>query len=171
MKRKEKPGVMLYFDVMDGLRMLSDEQAGRMLFAIMAYGKDGTEPDFRDDPYLALVWSFIQPKVDRDDEAYREKREQNRRAAQIRWQRERENADACTPMQNMPTTPSPTASSPISSSSSSPSSITSSASASAPPSPHASASAQPMLPVPGYEEDWEQRRREAIRRFDAALGN
>lgn len=63
-----RPGVMLYFDMLEPIRVLPDEDKGRLLVAILEYGKEGTVPDFGG--MLALAWGFVRPKIDRDLEEY-----------------------------------------------------------------------------------------------------
>ena len=63
-----RPGVMLYFDMLEPIRVLSDEDKGRLLVAILEYGKDGVVPEFSG--MLALAWGFVRPKIDRDLEEY-----------------------------------------------------------------------------------------------------
>lgn len=48
--------------------MLSDEDKGRLLVAMLEYGRDGVVPELEGP--LGIVWSFIQPKIDRDEENY-----------------------------------------------------------------------------------------------------
>ena len=59
---------MIYFDILEPVRMLSDADKGRLLVAMLEYGRDGIVPEL--DGALAIVWSFIQPKIDRDEENY-----------------------------------------------------------------------------------------------------
>lgn len=63
-----RPGVMLYFDMLEPIRVLPDEDKGRLLMAILEYGKEGSLPEF--DGMLALAWGFVRPKIDRDLEEY-----------------------------------------------------------------------------------------------------
>ena len=63
-----RPGVMLYFDMLEPIRVLSDEDKGRLLVAILEYGKDGVVPEFSG--MLALAWGFVRPKIDRDLDEY-----------------------------------------------------------------------------------------------------
>lgn len=63
-----RPGIMLYFDILEPIRMLPDEDKGRLLVAMLEYGRDGTVPEL--EGALGIVWSFIQPKIDRDEENY-----------------------------------------------------------------------------------------------------
>ena len=63
-----RPGVMLYFDMLEPLRVLSDEEKGQLLQAILEYGQSGTVPEF--EGMLELAWGFVRPKIDRDKEEY-----------------------------------------------------------------------------------------------------
>ncbi len=63
-----KPGVMIYFDVMEPLQLLSDSERGQLLTAILEYGKSGLAPAF--EGALAVAWGFIRPRLDADDEKY-----------------------------------------------------------------------------------------------------
>jgi len=63
-----RPGIMLYFDMLDPIRVLPDADKGKLLVAMLEYGKEGVVPKF--DGMLALAWGFVQPKLDRDDESY-----------------------------------------------------------------------------------------------------
>lgn len=63
-----RPGIMLYFDILEPIRVLPDSDKGRLLVAMLEYGQDGIVPEF--DGMLALAWGFVKPKIDRDAEAY-----------------------------------------------------------------------------------------------------
>lgn len=63
-----RPGIMLYFDILEPIRVLPDEDKGRLLVAMLEYGQLGTLPEF--DGMLALAWGFVKPKIDKDQEAY-----------------------------------------------------------------------------------------------------
>lgn len=63
-----RPGIMLYFDIRQPLRVLPDADKGRLFDAILEYGEHGTIPEF--DGMLAMAWGFIQPKLDRDSKEY-----------------------------------------------------------------------------------------------------
>ena len=63
-----RPGIMLYFDILEPIRVLPDEDRGRLLVAMLEYGKDGVLPEF--DGMLALAWGFVKPKIDKDEEEY-----------------------------------------------------------------------------------------------------
>ena len=74
-----RPGIMLYFDILDPIKVLSDADKGRLLVAMLEYGKDGVVPDF--DGMLAMAWGFIRPKLDRDEESYDNSKVQRQYAA------------------------------------------------------------------------------------------
>lgn len=74
-----RPGVMLYFDMLEPIRVLPDADKGRLLVAILEYGKDGVVPQF--EGMLALAWGFVKPKLDRDEGAYENTKIQRKYAA------------------------------------------------------------------------------------------
>jgi hypothetical protein len=63
-----RPGIMLYFDILEPIRVLPDSDKGRLLVAMLEYGQSGTVPEF--EGMLALAWGFVKPKLDRDSEEY-----------------------------------------------------------------------------------------------------
>ena len=64
----KRPGVMLYFDMVEPILPLRDAEKGRLLMAIVNYARDGIQPEFTG--RLALAWGYIQPKLDRDADVY-----------------------------------------------------------------------------------------------------
>lgn len=64
-----KPGIMLYFDILEPIRVLPDADKGRLLVAMLEYGQSGLVPEFTG--MLALAWGFVKPKLDRDSEEYK----------------------------------------------------------------------------------------------------
>ena len=72
-----RPGVMLYFDIEPGLKILGDPQRGKLLAAIMEYAHYGVVPDF-EDPLLSMAWSFVKTSIDRDGERYQSNVHQKR---------------------------------------------------------------------------------------------
>ena len=63
-----RPGIMLYFDILEPIRVLPDADKGRLLVAMLEYGQSGTLPEFTG--MLALAWGFVRPKLDKDSEEY-----------------------------------------------------------------------------------------------------
>ena len=114
---KQQPGVMLYFDVRESIAQLSYAEKGMLLDAILDYGQHRQEPVF-EGVALPLIWPFVRKDIHRDRERYEEIRAKRQAAAVKRWQTNeepvQEDANAskcmqmeCKPMQNMPTTTSP----------------------------------------------------------------
>ena len=68
-----RPGVMLYFDIIPALDTLPPETVGRLLLGALHYARDGVEPS-GDDPALLFAWAFLKSGIDRDGDAYEEKR-------------------------------------------------------------------------------------------------
>lgn len=83
---------MLYFSVRPSIKRLSAADKGKLFDAILDYGEFGLIPDFQDS--LAIIWDFLQPMLDADDDAYKSKCEQAKRAADTRWQGKKTDTDA-----------------------------------------------------------------------------
>lgn len=69
----ERPGVLLYFDILPALDKLPHEAVGELLIKALHYAQDGVEPVF-DDSALVFAWAFLKPAIDRDGVVYRDKR-------------------------------------------------------------------------------------------------
>lgn len=63
-----RPGIMLYFDILEPIKVLPDADKGRLLVAMLEYGQTGKAPEF--DGMLALAWGFVKPKIDKDEAEY-----------------------------------------------------------------------------------------------------
>ena len=83
---KQKPGVMIYFEMLPVLELLKDEEKGALFHAILVYGADGTCPNLSGK--LALMWPLIQQRLDRDCVRYRAVVTQRKYAAYTRWAKE-----------------------------------------------------------------------------------
>ncbi len=79
-----RPGVMLYFDFRPGLKRLPPEQRCVVYEAILDYAEFGEIPCF-DDPASEMFWEMVRPRLDADAEAYMQKVEKRRNAANSRW--------------------------------------------------------------------------------------
>lgn len=101
MAEKERPGVMVYFDLRPCLKRLSLEDKGFLLEAILDYAQYGAPPEL--DGMAGVAWDFIRPRIDRDAERYEEIVENKRKAARKRWDKQEEvsqpDADVCSSMQ------------------------------------------------------------------------
>ena len=74
-----RPGIMLYFDILAPIKMLTDEEKGKLLVAMLEYGRDGIVPEL--EGALGIVWSFIYPMIDKDGQRYDDMKLQREYAA------------------------------------------------------------------------------------------
>ena len=74
-----RPGIMLYFDILEPIRVLPDADKGRLLVAMLEYGQCGKVPEL--DGALKIVWSFVRPMIDKDGERYEDMKLQREYAA------------------------------------------------------------------------------------------
>ena len=65
-----RPGIMLYFDILEPIRALPDADKGRLLVAMLEYGQSGVVPQFDGQLGLTLAWGFVKPKIDKDEAEY-----------------------------------------------------------------------------------------------------
>lgn len=63
-----KPGVMIYFDIIPAIQMLSNDECGELFKTILQYSSFGecAEPSNR----VKLAWAFMKPLIDRDNQKY-----------------------------------------------------------------------------------------------------
>lgn len=64
-----RPGVMFYFDMLPALKRLTKVQKADLFEALLEYAQCGVLPEF-DDIGVSVAWDFIQPRIDRDAQAY-----------------------------------------------------------------------------------------------------
>ena len=83
---KQKPGVMIYFDIIPVLDLLSNNDAGILFRAILQYGEKGVLPEL--DQGLALVWPLIRQRLDCDATRYQTTVMKRKYAAYARWERQ-----------------------------------------------------------------------------------
>ena len=51
-----RPGIMLYFDMLEPIKVLPADDQGRLLVAMLEYGQSGKQPQFTG--MLALAWDL-----------------------------------------------------------------------------------------------------------------
>ena len=83
---KKKPGVMVYFELRGMLKLLPDEEKGKLFEAILAYGETGEVPELS--PTLRVAWPLIQMRLDLDTSRYEMTVIKRRYAAYTRWAKE-----------------------------------------------------------------------------------
>ena len=92
---KERPGVMLYWEMFDVLESLLDGQAKTMLQAIRNYSQYGEVPDFAGDALLSTLWMLVKPKIDADSLRYEQIIEQRRRAGKTSAAKRSSESNGC----------------------------------------------------------------------------
>ncbi len=83
---KKKPGVMIYFDMRRMVKLLTDEETGKLFEAILDYGETGCAGELTDT--LRIVWPLIQQRLDIDSFQYDKKVVKKKYAAYTRWANE-----------------------------------------------------------------------------------
>lgn len=84
-----RPGMMVYFDIVPALELLTDTERGELFSAILRYGMYGEVPAFTG--ATALAWAFMQPRLDADANRYDDVILQKRYAVYCRECRKAEN--------------------------------------------------------------------------------
>lgn len=75
----DKNSFLIYLDYEEQFNLLTDEQIGQLMRAIIKYEKSGEIPKL--DGMLQMAFSFIKTQLDRDREKYNKKCEKNRENA------------------------------------------------------------------------------------------
>lgn len=75
----DKNSFLMYLDYEEQFNLLTDEQIGQLMRAIIKYEKTGEIPEL--DGMLKMAFSFIKTQLDRDREKYNQKCEKNRENA------------------------------------------------------------------------------------------
>lgn len=68
----DKKCIMLYLDTIPQWKMMSREQAGELIIALLEYAESG-KPLESEDPLVKMAFAFISAQVDRADENYKKK--------------------------------------------------------------------------------------------------
>lgn len=87
-KKKEYPGYLLYFDRVEGLMDLPDEELGLISRVIFFYARDKKEPDSLPEKF-SLIWPMLKRMLDEDRNAYEEKCRTKSYAASVKAARDR----------------------------------------------------------------------------------
>lgn len=68
-----KGSFVFYTEYREHLSMLPPEQVGELMFALMDYQETGEVPDLPKGSALAMCFSFIKARMDKDNSKYEEK--------------------------------------------------------------------------------------------------
>ena len=80
-----KPGIMIYFDLLAPLSLLSNEEKGILLQMMLEYGKTGKEPKTKRSDLLEMAWCIIKMRLDYDNDTYYKKVARSKYGAYVRW--------------------------------------------------------------------------------------
>ena len=83
MIQDNKPGVMIYFDVLPAMEHLSYTDKGRLFEAILRYGKYHVESNLS--KRTEVLWPLIRMRLDTDEIRYQNTVTRRRYAAYVRW--------------------------------------------------------------------------------------
>lgn len=73
----ERPGTMIYFDILNIMDELTDEQTGQLFRGALLYARDGELPEFSD-PMIRIAFAAMRDKMDRDSDKYSDRRLKNK---------------------------------------------------------------------------------------------
>lgn len=87
----EKGSFLIYLDYEEQFNLLNDEQAGKLIKAIIKYEKENTIPDIKDG-IIKMAFSFIKAQLDRDREKWNDEKTKRSHAGKKgmakRWQKD-----------------------------------------------------------------------------------
>ena len=89
-KTKKKNNFILYHEMYDSIEEVSDEIAGKVLKSIFLYSMNGEQPDFKKGTVESLLFKQIKNTIDINNAKYEETCERNRKHAEKRWGKEKE---------------------------------------------------------------------------------
>lgn len=78
-----KNSFIVYYQYAEHFELLTDEELGRLIRAMLLYDKDGTLPQF--EGVLKMAFSFIKTQLDIDKDKFNTICERNRKNIQKRW--------------------------------------------------------------------------------------
>ena len=78
-----KNSFIVYYQYAEHFELLTDEELGRLIRAMLLYDKDGTLPQF--EGVLKMAFSFIKTQLDIDKNKFNTICERNRKNIQKRW--------------------------------------------------------------------------------------
>ena len=81
--------MMVYFELLSVLSVLSDREKGILFEMILRYGKDGKVPKVQQSRMLRSIWVLIKERLDVDDARYRSVTAHRKYAAYVRWCRKK----------------------------------------------------------------------------------
>ena len=84
--KMSKPGIMIYHELYNPFKKLSDEDRGKLILAMLEYSIFGAVPSFCG--VLDMMWDFVSGGIDRDGERYERVCSQRSYAAYCKHEKE-----------------------------------------------------------------------------------
>ena len=88
-----KKSFILYLDTIEQFEMLTDEQAGVLIKALLRYCDTGERLE-TEDGMLVMAFSFLSSQIDRDSEKWDNIRQKRRDAINKRWKKESKDSES-----------------------------------------------------------------------------
>ena len=92
-KADKRKGFVLYFDQIEQVGMLNDEEAGQLFKALFSCNSDKNPPPCFKNPLIQMCFSVIHAQMKRDAEKYEQKCERMAENARKKWEEQAENED------------------------------------------------------------------------------
>lgn len=87
-RKIQRPGMMLYFDVRDGIEFLNMEERGQLFTAILDYAQFGIKTEL--EGAAGMAFAFMIPKIDKDAARYTDVRKARQYATYCRVEKSRD---------------------------------------------------------------------------------
>lgn len=91
---KEKQNVTMHFDAWQDMRLLSNEECGKVMFAVFDYAESGIEPLFAE-RHLEMAFNNFKRSIDIFEKAYLARCEKNRNNVNKRWKNNKSSTAVC----------------------------------------------------------------------------
>nr|DAI48897.1 MAG TPA: hypothetical protein [Caudoviricetes sp.] len=92
MAKGRAKGMLISLDIRQQVELLSNEEAGELFKALLAYADDGT-PMSTDNRLLSVVFAGLRTQLDASAENYAKRCEKNKAAILERWRKERKQSN------------------------------------------------------------------------------
>lgn len=88
--KKKKNNFILYHEMYESIEEVSDEIAGKVMKAVFIYSRDKKKPDFEKGTVESILFKQIKNSIDINNVKYEETCERNRKNAEKRWEKKKE---------------------------------------------------------------------------------
>lgn len=88
--KKKKNNFILYHEMYESIEEVSDEIAGKVMKAVFIYSRDKKKPEFKRGTVESILFKQIKNSIDINNEKYEQTCERNRKNAEKRWEKKKE---------------------------------------------------------------------------------